>query len=192
MAGSSRTAWLVLAPPVFMVGLRSVLEVMGERQPQKLALPLTPVSAPGSVMELAWPLLAILAVLAVLLVCIKKLGWSRVMPTVSVAWVLLWLAGSGALIQRHLNQQALRPIASVVAQSLAGQAKRPNLHSTGGTQLFLKMPGVDVPYTVLIDDPQIAQLKPGESVTLNLAQGRFSGLFVTGWQTLAVAPPASL
>jgi hypothetical protein len=175
-----------------MVGLRSVLEVLGERQPQHLALPLTPVSAPGSVMELAWPLLAVLVVLAVLILCIKKLGWHRVMPTVGVVWVVLWLAGSGALVQRHLNQQTLTPMGPVVAQNLAGQAKRPNLHNTGGTQLFLKVPGYDVPYTVLIDDPQVAQLKPGASLTLNLAQGRFSGLFVTGWQTLAVAPAASL
>ena len=192
MSGSPRTAWLVLAPPVLMVGLRSVLEVLAARGQQGLALPLTPVSAPSSVMELVWPALAVFAVLAVLVVEIKKRGWRRVLPAVSVAWVLLWLAGSGALIYRHLNQQTLRPLASVVAQTLAGQAKRPSLHSTGGTQLFVKVPGYDVPHTVLIDDPQVAQLKPGESLTLRLAQGRFSGLFVAGWQTLAVAPAASL
>lgn len=192
MSAARRTIWLLVAPPAVMVGLRSVLEMLVDRQPQALALPLIPVSAPGSLMALVWPAFAVVAVAAAVALLVRQLGWRRVRAAAAVVWVLLWLAGSGALIQRHLNQQGLRPLPSAMARTLASQFKPPSLRSAGGTQLYLQVPGLQTPHTVIIDDPELAQLKPGDTLVLNLAQGRFDGLFVTGWQPprAAIAPPA--
>lgn len=191
MSGPARTAWLLVAPPAVLVGLRSVLELLAARQPPGLALPLTPVSAPGSLLELLWPAVAGLVLLAGLVWVVRQLGWRRVRPAAAVVWLLLWLAGSGALIQRHLNRQDLQPLPGVVAQTLASQVKPPSAHGVGGTQLYLQVPGFAVPRTVLIDDPQVAQLKPGDRLALQLAHGRFGGLFVTGWQLKPATAAAS-
>lgn len=187
-----RTAWLVLAPPIFMVGLRSVLELLASREPQMLALPLTPVSIPGSLLGLLWPGLALLTALVLVILTLLKLGWRRVVPSVALVWVLLWLAGSATLIQRHLNQLDLQALPDVVAQTLTLQFKPPSSRGPGGTQLYLQVPGMPVPHTVLIDDPQVATLRPGDTLSLSLAQGRFSGFFVTAWQIRPNLPESSL
>jgi len=47
--------------------------------------------------------------------------------------------------------------------------------------------GLAVPHRLLIDDPKVAPLKPGDTLALQLVPGRFSGLFVTAWQAPAPA-----
>jgi len=78
-----------------------------------------------------------------------------------------------------------------VATVVTSQSKMPNLHSLGGTELVLQVPGLPIPQRLLIDDPQAAPLKTGDRLALQLAPGRFSGLFVTGWQMPALAGAAS-
>ena len=58
----------------------------------------------------------------------------------------------------------------------------------GGTELILLVPGLALPQRLLIDDAQARPLKPGDRLALQVAKGRFSGLFVTGWQALPAAP----
>jgi len=104
-------------------------------------------------------------------------------------------------VQRYLNSQGLflQPGAAlsaapppVVATVVTSQSKMPNLHSLGGTELVLQVPGLPIPQRLLIDDPQAAPLKTGDRLALQLAPGRFSGLFVTGWQMPALAGAASV
>lgn len=202
---SLHTAWLLFAPPAVLVGLSWVLERLNDRQPGTPALPLLPVSTPDGPLDLLWPVAAALVLLVLSGLLLRRLGWRRAMPLVGVVWVLLWLGGSAALLQRHLNARglflhaaaapgAVSNPASVTARVLAGQFKPPSLRGVGGTELVLQVPGLDVPHRLLIDDPQAAQIRPGDTLALQFSRGRFSGRFVTDWQVVSAsvsAPPAA-
>ena len=195
---SQRTAWLLFGPPAFMVAVRWLLQMMDDRQNIVPALLLAPVSTTAGALDLLWPVALALALLVAAGLVIYRLGWRRVMPVIGAVWLLLWLAGSGALAQRHFNRQGLvlqgmtaaapAPQALVRARVVTAQFKRPSLRSLGGTELVLQVEGLEIPNRLLIDDARALPLQPGDTLALQLAPGRFGGLFVTGWQ---VAPPVS-
>ena len=201
---AQHTAWLLFAPPALMVGVRWLLQLAEDRQGGEPALALVPVSTTASTLELLWPAAVVLALLAAAGLVVRRLGWRRVMPVLGGAWALLWLAGTGALVQRHLNRQGLfldagvsapaaapaasaKPATPVTARVVTNQFKLPSLHGLGGTELVLQVQGLAVPHRLLIDDPKVAPLKPGDTLALQLVPGRFSGLFVTAWQAPAVS-----
>lgn len=196
---SQYTAWLLFAPPALWVGLRAVLENLNERQPGPPALPLLPLTTPAGLLELLWPAAVVLALLVAFGLLLRRLGWRRAMPVLGVVWLLLWLGGSAAMLQRHLNEQglflrdattpgAMSNPAFVSARVLANQFKPPSLRGVGGSELVLQVSGLDAPHRLLLDDPQAVQIRPGDALVLQFARGRFSGLFVTDWQ---VASPGS-
>ena len=198
---SQRTAWLLFAPPAFMVAVRWILQLIDDRQNAALALSLVPVSTTAGTLDLLWPVALALAMLVAAGLVIRRLGWRRVMPVIGMVWLLLWLAGSGALLQRHLNRQGLffqemnaSPAASppqnlVMAQVVTRQFKPASLRSLGGTELVLRVDGMAIPQRLLIEDASAAPLKPGDVVVLQFVPGRFNGLFVTGWQVVPSASP---
>lgn len=199
---SQYTAWLMFAPPAVLVGLRAVLENLNDRQPGTSALPLLPLSTPAGPLDLLWPVAVALALLVASGLLLRRLGWRRAMPVVGVVWLLLWLGGSAALLQRHLNEQGLflhdattpgatQNPAFVSAQVLASQFKPPSLRGAGGSELVLQVPGLGAPHRLLIDDPQAMQIRPGDTLALQFARGRFSGLFVTDWQVATRTAPAA-
>ncbi len=192
---SRHTAWWVFAPPAVMVGLRWLLQLVNDREGVAPALPLVAVSTATGVMDLLWPAALAIAGLTVAGLLMRRAGWRRVMPLLGLVWLLLWLAGSGALLQRHLNRQGLflqdapaPASAPVTAWVLSRQVKPPSLRSLGGTELVLRVPGLVQPQRLLIDDARAQQLQVGDPLALQLAGGRFSGLFVTGWRVLPAAP----
>lgn len=195
---AQRTAWLLFAPPAFMLALRWLLQLLEDRQVAAPALPLVPVGTTSGLLDLLWPAGLALAMLAAAGWLVRRLGWWRIAPLAGAAWLALWLVGSGALLQRHLNHQGLLlqgmsagAAASVTAQVIANPFKRPSLRSLGGANLVLQVPGLEVPHRLLIDDPEAVRLKPGDSLALQLAPGRFNGQFVTGWRRVSSAPPAA-
>ncbi|WP_051676070.1 hypothetical protein [Polaromonas glacialis] len=192
---SQRTAWLLFGPPAFMVAVRWLLQLMDDRQNTVPALALAPVSTTAGTLDLLWPVALVLALLVAAGLVIHRLGWRRVMPVIGAVWLLLWLAGSGALVQRHFNRQGLvlqgmtaAAPAPVKARVVTAQSKPASLRSLGGTELVLQIDGLEIPNRLLIGDAGAAALKPGDTLALQLAPGRFGGLFVTGWQA---APPVS-
>ena len=195
---SQRTAWLLFGPPAFMVAVRWLLQLADDRLSTTPALSLVPVSTTTGTLDLLWPVAVVLAVLVAAGLVMRRMGWRRVMPVLGVVWVLLWLFGSGAMLERHLNRQrlflqgmtasAVAPVAPVTARVVTSQFKPPSLRSLGGTELVLQVNGLEIPQRLLIDDARAAPLKPGDTLALQLAPGRFNGLFVTGWQSL---PPAN-
>lgn len=193
---SQRTAWLLFAPPATMVGLRWLLQLADDRQSALPALPLLPAATTTGAMDLLWPVALGIAVLTVAAWLIRRAGWRRAMPVVGVVWLLLWLAGSGALLQRHLNREGLllqgvSPSASapVTARVVSSRFKPASLRGLGGTELVLLVPGLALPQRLLIDDVRARPLKSGDRLALQFAKGRFSGLFVTGWQVVPAATP---
>ena len=201
-ATSQRIAWLLFAPPAFMVAVRWILQLMDDRQNATLALPLVPVSTTAGTLDLLWPVALVLVLLVAAGLVIRRLGWRRVMPAIGVVWVLLWLVGSGTQIERHLNRQGLflqdltgaatavpaSPV-SVMARIMATQFKPASLRSLGGTELVVQVGGLEIPQRLLLGNASAALLKPGDTLALQLAPGRFNGLFITGWR---VAPAALL
>lgn len=197
---SQHTAWLLFGPPAFMVGVRWILQLFTDRLSTTPALPLVPVGTTTGTLDLLWPVALALALLAGAVWGLCRIGSRRALVLLGAAWLLLGLAGSAAMLQRYLNSQGLllQPGTAlsatpplVVTRVLASQSKMPNLHSLGGTELVLQVPGLPIPQRLLIDDPQAAPLKTGDALALQLAPGRFSGLFVTGWQRPALAEAAS-
>lgn len=193
---SQRTAWLIFGPPAFMVAVRWLLQLVDDRQNTVQALPLVPVSTAAGVLDLLWPFALALALLIAAGLVIHRLGWRRIMPVIGAVWLLLWLFGSGALLQRHVNRQGLvlqgmtaAAPAPVQARVVTAQFKPASLRSLGGTELVLQIDGVAIPNRLLIADAGAASFKPGDTLALQLAFGRFNGWFVTGWQA---APPVSL
>ncbi|MDB5845575.1 MAG: hypothetical protein JWP79_2885 [Polaromonas sp.] len=196
---SQRTAWLLFGPPAFLVAVRWLLQMLDDRQNTVPALPLAPVSTTAGTLDLLWPAALALALLVAAGLVIYRLGWRRVMPVMGAAWLLLWLAGSGAQVQRHVNRQGLvwqgmaaaapAPQAWARARVVTAQFKPASLRSLGGTELVLQIDGLAIPNRLLIDDARAASLKPGDTLALQLAPGRFRGLFVTGWQVAPAAHP---
>lgn len=193
---SQRTAWLLFAPPALMVGLSWLLQLANDRQAGLHALPLVPVATTTGALDLLWPVALCLVLLVAAGLLMRRIGWRRVMPAVGLVWLLLWLAGSGALLQRHLNRESLflhgiRPSAGapVTASVVASQFRPPSLRGMGGTELVLLVPGLALPQRLLIDDAAAQRLRAGDRLALQFTRGRFSGLFVTGWQALPAAPP---
>ena len=205
-AGQSaqRTAWLLFAPPALTVAVRWLLQLADDRQSATPALALVPVSTAAGALDLLWPVALVLALLVAAGLVLRRMGWRRAVPVLATLWVLLWLAGSGAMLQRQLNRQGLflqsmrasaaapaeHPEELVMAQIVTSQFKPPSLRGLGGTELVLQVAGLQIPQRLLIDDARAATLKPGATLVLQVAPGRFSGLFVTGWQ--ALPPLASL
>ena len=190
-ASSGRIGWLLFGPPALMVVVRGLLELLSDRENAIAALALSPVSTTSGSMELLWAIVALLAVLLTGGLLLRRMGWRRVMPALGAVWLLLWLAGSAALVQRHLNRQGLflhgmtLSAATDSARVVTSQLKPASLRSLGGTELVLQVKSLEIPQRLLINDAKASALKPGDVLALKLASGRFGGLFVTGWQ---VAP----
>ena len=193
---AGRIGWLLFGPPALMAVVRAFLQLLNDRENAISALPLSPVSITSGVMELLWPVVVVLAVLVAGGLLLRRLGWRRVMPFLGAVWLLLWLAGSAALVQRHLNRQGLflqditLSAATDSARVVTSQFKPASLRSLGGTELVLKVKSLEIPQRLLINDAKASALKPGDVLALQLVPGRFGGLFVTGWQvTPAVVSP---
>ena len=201
---AQRTAWLLFAPPAFMVAVRWLLQLIDDRQSALPALSLSPVSTTAGMLDLLWPVALVLALLVAAWWVIRRLGWRRIMPVAGAAWLLVWLAGSGTLLQRHLNRQGLflQEMAAsaalvealpsqdlVKARVVTHQFKPASLRSLGGTELVLQVGGLAIPQRLLIGDASAAPLKPGDMLALRLAPGRFSGRFVTAWRAMPPTHP---
>ena len=181
-----RTAWLLFAPPAVLVGLRWVLQWQADRGPQDPVLPLLPFVASQDMWFFLWPvlwtLLALFASVAGTLLAARRWGWYPVGRVWLVLWIAACVAGAPALVWRHLNVQGVQPLAPVQAQVLGSRTKAPSARGPGGTQLVLRIDTLEPLQQVLLDDPQAAHWKPGQRLVLQWARGRYSGLFITGWQ----------
>lgn len=182
-----RTAWLLFAPPAVLAGLRWLLDWQAGRGPQTPLLPLLPFAGaqtlPEMLWQVAWPLMVLAAAALGGIAAHRRWGARLVQGALAVGWVLLCAAGCAALWLRYLNVQEVQPLAPVQAQVLGSHIQAPNPRSAGGAQLVLRVDGVEPLQQILIDDPQAAQWQPGQRLTLQWAQGRYRGWFVTGWQT---------
>lgn len=192
---SQRTAWLLFAPPAALMGLRWLLQLADDRQSAPPALPLNPVATATGALDLLWPVALGIAALTVAAWLLRRVGWRSAAPAAGLLWVLIWLVGSGVLLQQHFNREGLflqdarsSTRAPVTARVLTSRFKPASLRGMGGTELLLLVPGLARPQRLLIDDEKARPLKADDRLALQIAQGRFSGFFVTGWQALPADP----
>lgn len=196
LTAQQRVAWWLFAPPALLAGLRWLLQWQEGRSPASTALPLSPFAGAQPVSAMLWqlagPLLALLVLALGLWLVRRRWGWPTVQRMLLGLWAAVCLVGCAALLWRPYNLQGLQALAPVQAQVLGSHAKLPNLRSTGGTELVLRIATLESLQQVLIDDPQAAQWQPGQTtLLLQWAQGRHRGLFVTGWQVLPPTAPAA-
>jgi hypothetical protein len=190
---AQRTAWLLFAPPAALVGLRWLLQWQHERHLRTPLLALTPFTPPTDVFSVLapclWGLLALLMVGFAVRWAVQRWGWHPVQRMALWLWLALCLAGAAVVLLQHYNLQGAQSMTPVSAEVLGSRFTPPSLRGTGGTQLIVRVDGMDVPQQVLIDDPQAAQWRPGQRLLLHWAHGVRSGWFVTGW--LALEPPVA-
>ncbi|SER62743.1 hypothetical protein [Giesbergeria anulus] len=190
-----RTAWWLFAPPALLTGLRWLLQWQEGRGPASTVLPLSPFAGAQPLSAMLWqvagPLLALLVLALGLWWVRRRWGWPTVQRILLGLWVAVCLGGGAALLWRPYNLQGLQALPPVQAQVLGHHTKMPNLRSTGGTELVLRVATLEPLQQILIDDPQAAQWQPGQTLQLQWARGRHSGLFVTGWQALPSAAPTA-
>ena len=191
-ARAQRTAWWLFAPPALLAALRWWLQWQAERHPGPPAWRLSPLPPPqATALDLLLPGLAVLAAVfvaaALLVLLARRRGGAAVRRVLLGAWVLACLAGGAALGLHAANLQGLQAQPPAQAQVLGSRARVPHLHSTGGTELELRIEGVPAAQQVLIDAPEAATWASGQRLELQRAQGRWYGHYATGWR-LIMAP----
>ena len=187
-SSTQRTAWLLFAPPAALVGFRWLLQWQHDRGVQTPLLPLTPFTPPTDVASVlapfVWGLLALLTLGFAVRWATQRWGWRVVQRVALGSWLALCLAGAAAALSQHINLQRAQSLTPVSAQVLGSRFTPPSLRGSGGTQVIVRVDGMDLPQQVLIEDPQAAQWRPGQRLLLHWARGGRSGRFVTGWLAL--------
>ena len=207
---STRTAWLVFAPPFAVLLLRFWLNTLAESGPD--AQPLRAVQALGdgtlpaddAIATLVWqaalPALLTLAVAVALgllwRASVRRWGWPRVRPWLLLIWpALCALAGAGLALQ-YLNGARLEALPDADARVVQARAQPASERGPGGALVVLTLAGDPTPRRVLLPDADVRALPPGQVLRLQRARGRFWGEFVTGSDAPApaaapdAAPPA--
>ena len=70
----------------------------------------------------------------------------------------------------------------VVARVLGLRPRPPTLREVGGSEVVLAVAGLAGPQRVRINDDRVALWQPGQRLSAEFAQGRFYGLYLTGWE----------
>ena len=186
---AQRTAWLLFAPPAALVALRWLLQWQADRGAQTPLLPLTPFTPPTEVFSVLapflWGLLVLLGAAFAARWAAQRWGWLPVQRVALVLWLGVCMAGAVGALLRHHNVQGAQSLTPVSAEVLGSRFSPPSMRGTGGTQLIVRVAGLELPQQVLIDDPQAADWQPGQRLLLHWARGARSGYFVTGWLALA-------
>lgn len=153
--------------------------------------------------QTAWALLlpsvltALGLVLAAALLALwwRRGGASAVKKLLAGVWLLLWLAGSAALLLGQANRAPLGPaMASATAAQarvLGTRPRKPSLRQPGGSELILHVQGLERPQQVQISDRAAAQLKPGDALALRWSAGRYYGRYLVAWERAGLASAAA-
>lgn len=182
---------LALGPPMWLASVRAWLEWQDGRHPPTPAFSVAPLPVSASVGALFLPWL--LAALALVLLAAGLWWWwqrggARAVQRLLLAlWALLWLCGSGALWVSHANTAGLAPLPAEQARVLGLRPRPPTLREVGGSEVLLELAHSAGPQRVRINDGRVALWQPGQRLRVELAQGRFYGLYLTGWDRLEPA-----
>lgn len=175
---------LLFGPAAAWVVLRWVLDFLASAGADMEALALHPVGTTTGWLQALWPFMLGAGVLALLVVLTWRWGLSRMAPLLSACWLLLWFAGCAMQVVRYLDPRSLEPLAPESVVVLARAQRPPSTRSLGGVELVVRRVPPAVPHRLLVDPAAAADLAVGERLELQLAQGRFGGLYVRQWRRL--------
>jgi hypothetical protein len=190
---STRTAWLVFAPPFAVLLLRFWLQTLAEQWPSAQPLQAAPVvddaaalaHATGAVMwQAARPVVLALALASVLLLAlwlaVRAWGWRRTTPWLLRLWLLACALAAAGLGLSHFNRAALQPLPEVVATVVQARPQASSERGPGGALTVLTLPGDTAPRRTLLEGADARALPPGRPLRLARARGRLWGDYVTG------------
>lgn len=187
----------VVLPVIIWVGLRWQLRAQREAPGVQWLTVLEPVPDPDALLRalLAWGVGLLLTALAL------RWAWAvwakpgtRVrriaLWTLLVLWVLVWLGGSAAAWRTQANALGLHSPRTVELELVGLQQLEPSARSEGGARIFVVWPEQGGLYRAIVPEPSAELLAKPPRLRLELAQGRYSGWFLTGWAVPTDGPPA--
>jgi len=191
---TTRTAWLLFAPPFAVTALHVMLTTLAERWPSAQPLVAARVGGAGAtdtdaavqalIWQASWPVLAALGVVVggALLArwLVRRLGWARVRPWAAALWIGLWAVLAVGLLLRHANGALRTPLPPVSARVLEARPQASSERGPGGALALLQLQGDDTPRRVLLEGADARALPRGHVLTLQRAHGRLWGEVVTG------------
>ncbi|WP_028601622.1 hypothetical protein [Ottowia thiooxydans] len=188
---TARAAWVLFAPPFAVAALQWWLATLSQKDTTPLqalrAAGASHESGVGSLMlQASGPFLWMVAVL-VLTVLVARWSWRRyggprVIRVAAVLWVLMCAAALLAVGYAYLNRMGREAAPARTAIVIQARTQTASERSPGGAVVLARVPGLEAPQSVLLEEADAARLPAGTPVTLSLAQGRFSGLYVTDWR----------
>lgn len=177
-----RTVLWVLVPVVAALLLRAWVQAQAgglDDGLQRLRLA-TLVSSPGQAFWVAARpfLLSLLA--GVLLVLglrqgVRRLGWARLRPGLTAAWVLGWLAFGGWLLAGQLNRSGASPLPTRQVEVLLVREVPPSQRSPGGVEVYVQPPAGQAPLRLLVEEGRSADFPLGSAARLDGMAGRWWG-----------------
>lgn len=189
-----RGLWVGVLPPLAFMAVRWGVGGLEPAAANAPLWPIEPVPVMASTADV-WAYFAPWLLGPLLLIGLtwlaRRRGWLA--AWLGVLWTLAWLGGAAALAARDLNRAPshLQPLPALAAQVLAVRGVAPSTHGAGGVEWYLKLPDVEVPQRVRVDDARAAAVQPGATVVLERVRGRWWGHFVRGFTLReAAAAPA--
>ncbi|MBH1963170.1 MAG: hypothetical protein I8H77_02480 [Comamonadaceae bacterium] len=188
---TARAAWLLFTPPFAAAGLQWWLATLSQKDTTPLQA-LKAASAPGEggmgslMLQASEPFLwAVAVVVATLLITRwswRRYGGARVVRVASALWILLWAAAALAIAYSYLNRSGREAIPARTVTVLQARPQPASERGVGGAVVLARVPDLTVPQSVLLEEADADRMPPGTPVTLSLAKGKFSGLYVTDWR----------
>ncbi|MCL1961179.1 MAG: hypothetical protein FWG56_05275 [Desulfovibrionaceae bacterium] len=184
---STRTAWLVFAPPIAVLLLRFFLDTLAESLPGAQPLGAAQVvddDVSAVMWQAAMPVLLTLAAAAALLLAlwlaVRAWGWRRVTRVLLALWPAACALAAVTLALQYVNRAAMQPLPDAVAAVVQARPYPSTERGPGGAMTVLTLPGDAEPRRVLLEGADARALPPGQPLRLQRAQGRFWGEYVTG------------
>ena len=191
---TARAAWLLFAPPFAAAGLQWCLATLNQKDTTPLQA-LKAAGAPGEggvgslMLQASGPFLWALALVVITLLIVRwswrRFGAAKVRRVAFGLWILLWAAAALAITYFYLNRSGREAIAERTATVLQARPQPASARGVGGAVVLVRVPELAVPQSVLLEEADADRMPPGTPVTLSLAKGKFSGLFVTDWRIQA-------
>lgn len=184
-----RATWLLFAPPFAAAALHWWLNTLREKDPTSLqVMSAVEASTPGTgslLLQASLPFLSTVGVLGFLLLAAwwgwRRFGASRMIPTMTALWLLVWAAAMLAVGYRYLDRTDRQALPTRSAKVIQAGAQKASARGVGGAKALLRVEGFSSPQSVLLEEAEAANLPAGSELTLSLARGRFGGWYVTGW-----------
>ncbi|MDR0273777.1 MAG: hypothetical protein LBI48_00210 [Burkholderiaceae bacterium] len=186
----------IFAPPLAATAWYVWLKVKtDDTLPPVFALENVPVLANDSGLTLLWfflwPVLAVLAGIALLFGLRRRLGWPRLgLPLLALWWLLCAALGWKAW-GAYADRAQLEPAQAVWAQVLGVYDKEPSTRGPGGALVFMQSPAWPGPRRALLEGAPPGSVTPGGTLDLRIARGARGGEYVTAWSAAASAPASA-